>query len=117
MPNVLVSVILGKISLLTSASNVTLSLLSLPKTILPLNTISPVACKLPVTFVSAYTSNDPVGRISKFADDFVKIELSLILVPAVSNVETFIVDAALKYKGKELAVILPSEILIALISA
>ena len=31
--------------------------------------------------------------------------------------ETFIVDAALKYKGKELAVILPSEILIALISA
>ena len=83
VPKLYVLFALGIISLLTSARNSTLSVASLPKVKFPPNVISPVACKLPVMFVLAYTSTVPesTGLISKFEFGcVVEITLSLIKI-------------------------------------
>ena len=89
VPNVKVFVVFGKMLLLTSALNTTLSVFALPNVISPSAVILPVACKLPKTstFELKLTVPVPPAVISKL----VLVPVDATVLPLICNWSTTIV--------------------------
>ena len=88
LPKLYVLFASGITSLAISALIVMLSVFASPNVMLPFAEIFPVACKLPVTFVSANSSMVPVpfASISKLAlDSFVEIVFPTRVIESIVN--------------------------------